>query len=32
MLTTWDEIVASTLKSDKTIPEDIQDAIYNVTP
>lgn len=32
MLTTWDEIVASTLKSNKTIPEDIQDAIYNVTP
>jgi hypothetical protein len=31
-LTSWDEIVASTLKSDATIPEDLMDAIYNVTP
>jgi hypothetical protein len=30
--TTWDEIVASTLRSNKTIREDLQDAIYNVTP
>jgi hypothetical protein len=31
-LQTWDEIVASTLDSDSTIREDLQDAIYNVTP
>lgn len=32
MLSTWDEIVASTLRSDKTIRESLQDAIYNVSP
>lgn len=32
LLQTWDEIVASTLRSDKTIREELMDAIYNVTP
>ena len=31
-LLTWDEIVASTLDSDASIREDLQDAIYNVSP
>lgn len=31
-LQTWAEIVASTLRSDKTIREELMDAIYNVTP
>lgn len=29
---TWDEIVASTMDSDASIREDLQDAIYNVSP
>jgi hypothetical protein len=32
LLSTWDEIVASTLRSNKTIREELMDAIYNVTP
>jgi len=33
VLLTWQEIVANTLRSDKTIkPEVLQDAIYNVSP
>lgn len=32
LLSTWDEIVASTLRSDASIREDLQDAIYNVAP
>jgi hypothetical protein len=32
MLQTWDEIVASTLRSENTIREELQDAIWNVTP
>lgn len=31
-LDTWAEIVAGTLKSNNTIREDLQDAIYNVSP
>lgn len=31
-LQTWDEIVASTLSSDQSIREELQDAIYNVSP
>lgn len=31
-LQTWDEIVASSLTSDQSIREELQDAIYNVTP
>ncbi len=31
-LQTWAEIVATSLRSDKTIRESLQDAIYNVTP
>lgn len=31
-LQTWAEIVASTLRSDKTIREELMDSIYNVTP
>jgi len=31
-LQTWDEIVASTLDSNKTIRESLQDSIYNVAP
>lgn len=32
ILQTWDEIVASTLDSNKSIREELQDAIYNVSP
>jgi len=32
LLQTWDEIVASTMRSENTIREDLQDAIWNVTP
>lgn len=32
LLATWDEIVASTLRSENTIREDLMDAIWNVTP
>lgn len=32
VLQTWDEIVASTLNSDGSIREDLQDSITNVTP
>lgn len=32
ILVTWDEIVASTMDSNKSIREDLQDAIYNVSP
>jgi hypothetical protein len=32
LLSTWDEIVASTLRSNNTIREELMDAIYNVTP
>ena len=32
VLQTWASIVASTLRSDKDIRENLQDAIYNVTP
>jgi hypothetical protein len=32
LLQTWDEIVASTLRSNNTIREELMDAIYNVTP
>lgn len=32
LLATWDEIVASTLRSNNTIREELMDAIYNVTP
>lgn len=31
-LQTWDEIVASTMRSDKTLRESLQDAIANVAP
>jgi len=32
VLQTWDEIVANTLRFNKTIRESLQDAIYNVAP
>ena len=31
-LLTWDEIVANTLRSDKTIRESLQEGIANVSP